>query len=59
MGHIVIDGVPRGAKTAGFTVWIIWNDVDAGNLGNGVHREVVIGNTCSCVIGEEATEAYY
>ena len=44
MGHTVIYGMPCGPKTALDAVWVIRNNVDAGNLDDGSHREVLTDN---------------
>ena len=42
--HRVVDGVPGGSEAALLTIGIIGDDVDAGDLRHGVHRDMVIGD---------------
>ena len=58
MVHRVVDGVPGGAETALLAVWIIGDDVDAGNLGDFVHRDMIVGDGNTLLLGEATAIAY-
>ena len=36
--HIVVEGVPGGTEAALLAVGVVGDDVDAGDVGHGVHR---------------------
>ena len=59
MGHVVVDGVPCGTEAALLAGGVIGDDVDAGYLGHGVDRLVVVGDIGAGLVGEHAAEAYH
>ena len=58
MVHRVVDGVPGGSEAALLAVWIIGDDVDAGNLGDFVHRDMIVGDGNTLLLGEATAIAH-
>ena len=50
--HVVIDSVPGRTEAALVAVGIIGDDVDAGNMGHIVHRNVVVGDASTLLLWE-------
>ena len=57
MSHIIGNGMPRGAEAALLASGIMGNDINTRNLGNRIHRDVVVGDTTTLLHGEEAAIA--
>ena len=57
--HVIVDGVPRGTETTLFAFGIERNDVDARNVGHGVHRDMVVGDVLTVAVGEHTAIAYH
>ena len=58
MGHIVVDGMPGGAETALLAIRIVGDDVDAGDVGNGIHGDMVVGDGITLCHREAAAITY-
>lgn len=59
MGHIVVEGVPGGTEAALLAVGVVGDDVDAGDVGHGVHRDMVVGDATALGHGEAAAVAHH
>ena len=59
VGHIVVEGVPGGTEAALLAVGVVGDDVDAGDVGHGVHGDMVVGDATAFGHGEEAAVAHH
>ena len=53
MRHIIVDGMPRRTETTLGTSGIIRDDIDGRNLGDGIHRNMVVSNLYTLLLGKE------
>ncbi len=51
--HVIVDGVPRGAEGTLFTVGIVGDDVDTGDLRHAVDGDMIVCDASSLAGGEE------
>ena len=52
MIHRIVEGMPRRTEDALFAIGIVRDNIDAGDLGNFVHREVIISDIATRLRGE-------
>ena len=58
MIHIVLNGVPSGAKGTLGTIRIIRDDIDTRNLRHTIHRQMIVSDATPLLLGEETAKAY-